>query len=118
MYPDCLLSTYNWCFKDCLMTDAILEVARIADAVRRGAGRKKGFCALVAIDIRIPLHSARWKVIIEELVSKMVPEYLLRIIEDYLHERKIIYMANIRIEENMTCGVPQEPRAVLMQCLL
>ena len=91
-------------------TDAILEVVRIADVARRGAGRKKGFCALVAIDIKNAFNSAQWKDIIEVLVDKKIPEYLIRIIEDYLHERKIIYADNIWIEENVTCGVPQGSR--------
>lgn len=40
-------------------------------------------------------------------MEKQVPEYLLRIIEDYLSERKIIYSDTLRVEEEMTCGVPQ-----------
>ena len=91
-------------------TDAILEVTRIADAAKKGTGKKKGFCALVAIDIKNAFNSARWKDIIEALANKKVPEYLIRVIEDYLRDRRVIYEDVFKIEDDMTCRVPQGSR--------
>ena len=105
------LSSRQYGFRKGLSTtDAILEVIHIAEKAKRGDGRKKGFCALVAIDIRNAFNSATWKDIIQALVDMNVPEYLLRMVEDYLHERSIEYRDAFVLEEDVTCGVPQGSR--------
>lgn len=91
-------------------TDAILEVVNLAKSAKTGTGKNKGYCALVTIDIRNAFNSVRWKDVIEALQERQVPEYLLRMIEDYLSERTIIYENFFRVEEDMTCGVPQGSR--------
>ena len=59
--------------------DAIQAVVDTATKTRRGTGKRKGFCALINIDIRNRFNTARWKICIEAMVRKKVPDYLLRI---------------------------------------
>ena len=61
--------------------DAIQAVVDIATKARRGTGKRKGFCALISIDIRKAFNTARWSICIEAMVRKKVPDYLLRMIE-------------------------------------
>ena len=84
--------------------DAILAVL---DVIRKGkakTGKRHGFCAVIALDIRNAFNSARWINFMRSLVEKEVPEYLLRIVDDYLDDRKVVY-GNIEIE--MTGGATQ-----------
>ena len=52
---------------------------------------RKGFCALIRIDIRNAFNTARWNSYIEAMVRKKAPDYLLRMIYDYLSDRWVIY---------------------------
>ena len=67
--------------------DAIHAVVDIATKARRGTGKRKEFCALNSIDIRNAFNTARWNICIEAMVQKKVPDYLLRMINDYLSYR-------------------------------
>ena len=71
--------------------DAIQAVVNIATKARRVTGKRKGFCALISIDIRNVFNTARWYICIEAMVRKKVPDYLLRMIDDYLSDRWVIY---------------------------
>ena len=91
--------------------DAIQAVVDIATKRRRGFGQRKGFCAFTIIDIRIAFNTARWNVCIEAIVRKKVPDYLLRMEDDYLSDRWVIYEGDKwSLKEEMTCGVPQGSR--------
>ena len=93
------------------IVDAIQEVVDIATKARRGTGKRKGFCALIGIDRRNAFNTALWHICIEALVRKKVPDYLLRIIDDYLSDRWVIYESDKwSLKEEMTCGVPQGSR--------
>ena len=70
--------------------DAIQAVVNIPINARKGIGKRKGFCALISIDIRNPFNTARWNICIEAMVRKKVPDYLLRMIDDYLSDRWVI----------------------------
>ena len=70
--------------------DAIQAVVDIATKARRKTGKRKEFCALISIEIRNALSTARWDICIEVMVRKKVPDYLLRIIDDYLSDRWVI----------------------------
>ena len=70
--------------------DAIQAMVDIATKARRGTGKHKGFCALISIDIRNAFNTARWNICIETMVRKKVPDYLLRMIENYLSDKFII----------------------------
>ena len=88
--------------------DAIQAVVDIATKVRRGTGKRKGFCALMSIDIRNAFNTARWKNCIEATPRNKVPDYLLRMIEDYLCNRWVIYEGEKwSLKEEMTCGAHQ-----------
>ena len=67
--------------------DAIQAVVDIATKARRGTGKRKGFCALISMDIRNSFNTAIWNICIEAMVRKKVPDYLLRMIDDYLSDR-------------------------------
>ena len=74
--------------------DAIQVVVNIATNAKKGTGKCKGFCVLTIIDIRNAFNAARWKICIEAMVQKKVPDYLLRMIDDYLTDRWVIYQDN------------------------
>ena len=57
--------------------DAIQAVVDIATKARRATGKRKGFWALISIDIRNAFNTARWNLCIEAIVRKKVPDYLL-----------------------------------------
>ena len=58
--------------KDRSTVDAIQAVVNIATNTRKGTGKRKGFCALVSIDIRNAFNTARWNICIEAMVRKKV----------------------------------------------
>ena len=71
--------------------DAIQAVYNIATNAKNGTGKRKGFCALGSIDIRNAFNTARWNICIDAMMRKKVPDYLLRMIDDYLSDRWAIY---------------------------
>ena len=71
--------------------DAKQAVVEIACKAKRGIDKRKGFCALISIDIRNAFNTARRKNRIEVMTRKKVPDYLLRMINDYLNDRCVIY---------------------------
>ena len=90
--------------------DAIQTVVNIATNARKGTGKRKGFCALISIDIRNAVNNARWNICIEAMMRKKVPDHLLRMIDDYLSDRWLIYEDDkLSLKEEITCGAPQGP---------
>ena len=88
--------------------DAIQAVADIATKAKRGTGKRNGFCALISIDIRNAFNTARWNICIEAMVRKKVPDYLLRMIDDFLSDRWVIYEGDKwSLKEEITCGAPK-----------
>ena len=66
---------------------------------------------MISIDIRNALNTARWDICIEAVMRKKVPDYLLRMIDDYLSDRWVIYEGDkSSLQEEMTCGAPQGSR--------
>ena len=91
--------------------DAIQAVVNIATNARKGIGKRKGFFALISIDIRNSFNTARWNICIKAMMRKKVPDYLLRMIDDYLSDRWMIYKGDkCSLTEEMTCGAPQGSR--------
>ena len=91
--------------------DAIQAVVNIATNARKGTGKRKGFCAFISIDIRNAVNTARWNICIEAMMQKKVPDYLLRMIDDYLSDRWVIKEGDKwSLKEKMTCGAPQGSR--------
>ena len=80
--------------------DAFQAVVDIASEARRGTGKRKGFCALINIVIRNAFKITRWKNCIEAMTRKKVPDYLLRMIDDYVY----IYEGDKwSLKEEITC---------------
>ena len=67
--------------------DSIQAEVDIATKARRGTGKRKGFCVLISIEIRNAFNTARWNICTEAMLRKKVPDYLLRMIDDYLSNR-------------------------------
>ena len=88
--------------------DAMQAVVEITTKARRGTGKREGFYALISIDMRNAFNTARWNICIEAMVRKKVPDYLLRMIGDYLNDRWVIYEGDkCSLKEEMTCGASQ-----------
>ena len=86
---------------------AIQAVVNIATNARKGTGERKGFCALISIDIRNAFNIARWNICIEAMMRKKVQNYLLRMTDDYLSGRWVIHEGDKwSLKEKMTCGAP------------
>ena len=66
---------------------AIQAVVDVATKARRGTDKRKGFCVLISIDIRNAFITTMWNICIEAMMRKKVPDYLLRMIDDYLSDR-------------------------------
>ena len=85
--------------------DSLLHEAwkRAKAALRRGIKK--------SIDIRNAFNTARWNICIEVMMRKKLPDYLLRMIDDYLSDRWVIYEGNKwSLKEEITCGAPQGSR--------
>lgn len=91
--------------------DAIKETLKMVQEAREQGEERKGFCAMIAIDIRNAFNSLRWPDVLEALRRKNVPEYLRDIVEDYLHQRQILHEGDgWFIRQAMTRGAPQGSR--------
>lgn len=66
--------------------------------------RKRKFCILITIDVKNAFNSAPWVKIIEAMEEMKISPYLIKIIQNYLSERKIV---GEEFDKNMTAGVPQ-----------
>ena len=57
------------------------------------------------------INTARWNICIGATMRKKVPDYLLRMIDDYLSDRWVIYDGDKwSLKEEMTCDAPQGSR--------
>ena len=66
---------------------------------------------MISIDIRNAFNTARWNIYIVAMVRKKVPDYLLRMIDDYLSARWVIYKGDKwSLKGEMTCVAPQGSR--------
>ena len=87
--------------------DAIQAVMDITTKTRRETGKRKGFCALISIDIRNAFNTATWNICIEAMERKKVPGYLLKMIDDYLSDKWVIYQGDKwSLKEEMACSTP------------
>ena len=77
----------------------------IATKARRGTGKRKGFWALISIDIRNAFNTTRRNSCIEAMVWKKFPDYLLQMIDDYLSDRWMLYEGDKWSLKEETCRV-------------
>ncbi|CAB0031170.1 unnamed protein product [Trichogramma brassicae] len=86
----------------------VIATAREAIAGKRWNRGTKKYCAVVTLDVKNALNSARWNNIHAALRRMHVPEYLLRIIRSYLSARLLDYDTDDGSETHrVTAGVPQ-----------
>ena len=86
----------------------MVSTAREATAGERWKGGAMKYCAVVTLDIKNAFNTANWCQIMKALQKMGAPEYLLRIIGDYLSDRVLIYDTEEGPKEyRVTGGVPQ-----------
>ena len=69
------------------------------------------------MDIRNAFNTARWNICIEAMVRKKVPGYLLRMKDDYLSDRWVIYEGDKwSLKEEKTGGERGKLEAALCSC--
>jgi len=85
--------------------DAISKAMETVEKASSGPLRRRQLCVLVALDVANAFNSANWGIINRAIESKGVPEYLKRIIQSYLHNRKLTYGEDKSWK--VTCGVPK-----------
>lgn len=84
--------------------DAIEKVLAAVNRINSVPWRRRELCVLVSIDVANAFNTAPWEKIGEALNKKDVPFYLIRILRDYLRERRLQTDVGVI---NVTCGVPQ-----------
>lgn len=88
--------------------DAIKLVVETAKKAIEGKGIRRKYCAIVTLDIKNAFNSAGWDHIIRSLRRLNIPEYLIRIVNDYFSDRTLWYETdNGTVSTNITAGVPQ-----------
>ncbi|CAB0034417.1 unnamed protein product [Trichogramma brassicae] len=86
----------------------VISVAREAIAGKRWYRGTKKYCAVLTLDVRNALNSARWDNILAALRRLLVPDYLLRIISSYFSARVLDFTTDDGPESyEVTAGVPQ-----------
>lgn len=103
------LSDMQFGFRERRQTiDAVLEVVRIAREAEAFATQHRRICAVVTVDVKNAFNSASWQLILDKLARRGVNSSLIKIIQSYLSERKILLEAdNIVKEIKVNSGVPQ-----------
>lgn len=91
--------------------DAVNLVVNTAKNATSGARWKRGakkYCLVATLDIKNAFNSARWDCIWDALNRLSVPQYLKRIVMNYLSDRILIYDTEEGPQEyKVTGGVPQ-----------
>ncbi|XP_058802166.1 uncharacterized protein LOC131670519 [Phymastichus coffea] len=83
------------------ITNEILETRRVKS-------REKPIVLTATLDIRNAFNSIRWTDILKVLQAHGVPEYLVRVMRDYLRQRKIRYeTAEGWVTRDITAGMAQ-----------
>lgn len=85
--------------------DAIEDVLSVAHEANRSPVQNRHLCVLVTIDVKNTFNSAPWGLINAALRRSAVPEYLVKILRSYIHDRSLIISDDVRLP--VTCGVPQ-----------
>jgi len=78
------------------------------DVVNRAGSdplRKRELCTVEAQDVANAFNTSRWRKIAEALNRKKTPPYLMRVIYNYLSERKLSYGKSK--SKTLSCGVLQ-----------
>ena len=88
--------------------ELVVSTAREATAGGRWKGGTMKYCAIITLDVKNAFNTANWCQIMRSLQNMGTPEYLLKIIGDYLSNRVLIYDTEEGPKEyQVTGGVPQ-----------
>ena len=88
--------------------DMVVSIAREATAGKRWKGGTMKYCVIITLDVKNAFNTANWGQIMRALQGMGVPEYLLKIIGDYLSYRVLTYDTEDGPKEyQVTGGVPQ-----------
>jgi hypothetical protein len=71
--------------------DAIGRVMSEIAVTGAGTLRQIQLCVLITIDVANAFNSAPWWAIMQAMINKKVPEYLVRVMRNYLCDREIIH---------------------------
>lgn len=83
---------------------AIHTIIDKAEAIQNAPPTKRNFFLAIMLDVKNAFNSLPWKVILDSLLKKGVPEYLTRAVSNYLQDRSI---SCGELTLPMTAGVPQ-----------
>jgi hypothetical protein len=88
--------------------DAIKQVVQRAEVAWSGNYYSRPIVLLVTLDVKNAFNSARWSNILSALRKFQVPEYLMRVIRDYLSNRILRYDTEEgQREKQLSAGVAQ-----------
>lgn len=88
--------------------DGIKAVVDIAEKAKQGTKRKKGYSAVVTLDIHNAFNTARWDKILVAMAKKKFLPHLIQSIDSYLTERVLFYDTDDGLQKyRVTAGVPQ-----------
>jgi len=86
--------------------DAIAKVMEVVADAGKGAIYQRQLCVLITLDVANAFNSASWRVIMQAMTSKKIPEYLIRVVRNYFCDRKILHSKG-QDAVALTSGVPQ-----------
>ena len=93
-----ILSNLQYGFrKEWSTVDAIRRVGDIArDAIEGERWRfaTKEYCAVVTLDVRNAFNSMNWGRIIRALFNMASQQYLMKVLNNYFQDRKVIYLTD------------------------
>lgn len=85
------LSDNRFRFRKRRSTMNVALKVKIINDTGAGSQSRRNLCVLVTLDVTNAFNSESRKIIDEALIEKMVPEYLIRILRDYLSNRILIF---------------------------
>lgn len=88
---------------------ALKDVVEVVEAAQKETHYSRPIILLATLDVKNAFNSLRWEDVLKSLREKFnVPQYLLRVIEDYLRERVLLYgTASGPREYKVTSGAAQ-----------
>lgn len=106
------LSDHQYGFRRARSTvDAIATVVNFVRSSTRNIGVRSSnqmLCAVITLDIKNAFNSASWEHIMRALRMMQVPQYIQKILDNYLNNRVLLYETDEGTKEyNITSGVPQ-----------
>lgn len=94
--------------KGCSTIDAVRVIIQEVERAERGNHHSRKIILLVTLDVKNAFNSARWVDILAALSVFNTPAYLLRIMEDYLKDRLLLYeTVNGSRAKEITAGAAQ-----------